>query len=32
MERAANLILTAGSLLVGGGILFKSFFYTVDGG
>ncbi|CAD8088119.1 unnamed protein product [Paramecium primaurelia] len=32
MERAANLILTAGSLLVGGGMLFKSFFYTVDGG
>ncbi|CAD8188308.1 unnamed protein product [Paramecium octaurelia] len=32
MERAANLILTAGSVLVGGGILFKSFFYTVDGG
>ncbi|CAD8100034.1 unnamed protein product [Paramecium primaurelia] len=32
MERAANLILTAGSLLVGGGVLLKSFFYTVDGG
>jgi prohibitin 1 len=32
MEKAANLILAAGSAILGGGILFKSFFYTVDGG
>jgi prohibitin 1 len=32
MERTANLILTAGSLILGGGVLLKSFFYTVDGG
>ena len=32
MEKIANLLTTAGGLIVGGGIFLNSFFYTVDAG
>lgn len=32
MEKAANALFTAGSIIVGGTIFFKTFTYTVDGG
>jgi prohibitin 1 len=32
MERVANLLSVAGAVVLGGGLLFKSFFYTVDAG
>ena len=32
MEKFANLLTTAGALIVGGGVFLNSFFYTVDAG
>lgn len=32
MERLSNLLITTGAAIVGSGILFKSFTYTVDAG
>jgi len=32
MEKVANLLSTAGAVILGGGLFFKTFFYTVDAG
>ena len=32
MEKVANLLSTAGAVILGGGLFFKTFFYTVDSG
>jgi prohibitin 1 len=32
MEKFANALFTAGSVIVGGTVFFKTFTYTVDGG
>ena len=32
MERIANILSIAGGVIIGGGLFFKTFFYTVDAG
>jgi len=32
MEKAANFLSLAGGVILGGGLFFKTFFYTVDAG
>ncbi len=32
MDKAANLLSLAGSVILGGGLFFNTFFYTVDAG